>query len=191
MAQIGFYYNQKMCSGCKTCQVACKDKNRLNVGTVLREVRSYTTGTYPNVNLYFYSATCNHCDTPACAEKCPVGAYEKREDGTVVQDPDKCIGCGTCIKACPYGVPREDAEKGCTRKCDGCIELREAGYLPACVEACPYRALDFGDVDELREKYGADLVTSLPAQGQGDTGPNTLIDLRKIALEDVGTAITL
>ncbi len=76
-------------------------------------------------------------------------------------------------------------------KCDSCAEWREAGYLPACVEACPYRALDFGDVDELAAKYGADLVTALPAIGEDTTGSHTLIKARPVALEDEGVPITL
>ena len=192
MCQIGFYYNQAKCSGCKTCQVACKDKNRLEVGVVLREVRSYQVGTYPNVKMYHYSATCNHCQVPACMSVCPVGAITKSEDdGTVVLDPEVCIGCEACLTECPYEVPRLDEETGLVHKCDGCVELRAKGYQPACVEACPYRALDFGDVEELEEKYGSDFVTALPAQGEGNTGPNTLIKAKPVALEELGVQITL
>lgn len=110
MSQIGFYYNQKMCAGCKTCQVACKDKNRLEVGPILREVHTYQIGSFPSVKMYHYSATCNHCDVPACKDVCPVGAIEKMDDGTVKIDMDKCIGCSSCVNACPYGVPRMDEE---------------------------------------------------------------------------------
>ena len=76
-------------------------------------------------------------------------------------------------------------------KCDGCAEWREAGYLPACVEACPYRALDFGDVDELAAKYGTDMVHTLPVLGEDGTGPSTLIKAREVALEDAGTLLVL
>ncbi|CVH78212.1 Anaerobic dimethyl sulfoxide reductase chain B [Coriobacteriaceae bacterium CHKCI002] len=190
--QVGFYYDQTRCSGCKTCQVACKDKNRLEVGTVLREVRSYQVGAFPSVKMYHFSAACNHCQVPACKDVCPVGAITKdEEDGTVVIDHEACIGCSSCVKACPYGVPRIDEKSGLSYKCDGCIELRKQGYLPACVEACPYRALDFGDVEELKEKHGGDLVTELPAMGEGNTGPNTLIKPRDVAVKELGTPITL
>lgn len=78
-------------------------------------------------------------------------------------------------------------------KCDGCIEWREAGYKPACVEACPYRALDFGDVEELKAKYGAgaNLVSTLPAIGEDKTGSHTQIKPREVALGDDGVAIQL
>lgn len=191
---IGFYYNQVLCSGCKTCQVACKDKNRLSVGTILREVRTYQIGEYPDVKMYHYSATCNHCDEPVCFENCPVGAIEKYDDGAVVIDDTMCIGCGTCVRTCPYSVPKLEEETGLARKCDSCYALRERGYQPACVEACPYRALDFGTVAELKQKYGSDLVTELPAlemQEGAATGPNVLVKLKGVAKEELGMRITL
>ena len=192
MKQVGFYYDQTRCAGCKTCQVACKDKNRLEVGTVLREVRTYQLGTYPNVKMYHFSASCNHCQVPACKDVCPVGAITKdEEDGTVLIDHEACIGCSSCVNACPYSVPRIEEKSGLSCKCDGCIELRKEGYQPACVEACPYRALDFGEIGELQQRYGSDLVTELPAMGAGKTGPNTLVKPRAAALDEVGALITL
>ncbi len=192
MSQIGFYYDQTRCAGCKTCQVACKDKNGLGVGTVLREVRSYQVGSYPKATLYHYSATCNHCENPACVKACPVRAMQKDpDDGTVFNDHDLCIGCGSCVQACPYGVPRLDAQTGWSWKCDGCRTLRAEGYEPACVEACPYRALEFGDVDELRAAHPDGTVTELAAQGVGTTGPQTLIRPKASALQELGQQVVL
>ena len=101
MTQIGFYYDQTRCAGCKTCQVACKDKNRLGVGPVLRKVASRQVGTYPAVKLYHLSASCNHCESPACMAKCPTGALSKTDEGAVVRDAEACIGCSSCVNACP------------------------------------------------------------------------------------------
>ncbi len=95
------------------------------------------------------------------------------------------------MNACPYGHPQIDEVTGLSVKCDSCAEWREAGYLPACVEACPYRALDFGDVEELAAKYGADLVTTLPVLGEDTTGSHTLIKARSVAIEDEGVPIVL
>lgn len=191
MTRIGFYYDQTRCAGCKTCQVACKDKNKLGVGPVLRKVGSRQVGAYPNPKVYHVSASCNHCDAPACMAKCPTGAITKNDDGAVVRDAEACIGCSSCVNACPYGHPQIDEVTGLSVKCDSCAEWREAGYLPACVEACPYRALDFGDVDELAAKYGPGLVTDLPLFGESSTGPATLIKARAVALEDEGVPLTL
>ena len=167
MTQIGFYYDQTRCAGCKTCQVACKDKNRLGVGPVLRKVASRQVGTYPAVKLYHLSASCNHCESPACMAKCPTGALSKTDEGAVVRDAEACIGCSSCVNACPYGHPQIDETTGLSVKCDACSEWRAAGYLPACVEACPYRALDFGDVEEpaRQVRRGGSELHSRPGRG--------------------------
>lgn len=194
MSQIGFYYDQTMCAGCKTCQVACKDKNRLEVGTIYREVRSYEKGEFPSVQMYHLSATCNHCTAPACITECPTGAIEKLDDGTVVMDAEACIGCSSCATACPYGVPRLIEAEGIYGKCDACVNEREAGYNPVCVDGCPYRAFDFGEIEDLKAKY-PDAVDSIPALFINDssvsTGPNTLIKARACALDEVGTQVML
>ena len=93
---VGFYLDMTRCIGCRACQVACKDKNRLEVGTLYREVHSYTVGTFPEVDGYSYSFGCNHCEEPICLKNCPTGAIYRAPDGTVVQDQSKCIGCRMC-----------------------------------------------------------------------------------------------
>ena len=98
----GFYFNQQICIGCRTCQVACKDKNDLEVGYLFRRVESFEVGEFPAPATFHYSGACNHCHTPACVEVCPAGAtYINEEDGTVQHDDEACIGCGYCVKACP------------------------------------------------------------------------------------------
>ena len=132
---FGFYFDMTRCIGCRACQVACKDKNRLEVGTLYRNVKSYTVGTFPNVKSYSYSGSCNHCESPICLANCPTGAIGKAEDGTVVQDQNKCIGCRMCEKTCKFdaihvvdGVAKIDYDKCknckmCTKACPkGCIE---------------------------------------------------------------------
>ena len=102
---LGFYFNERACSGCRACQTACKDRNNLEVGELFRHVRTFQTGTFPNATMYHYSATCNHCESPACVANCPTGAMQKGDDGTVQHDDEACIGCGSCATACPYEVP--------------------------------------------------------------------------------------
>lgn len=183
---VGFYVDVTRCIGCRACQVACKDKNRLEVGTLYREVRSYTVGTFPEVDGYSYSFGCNHCESPICLKNCPTGAIYKAADGTVVQDQSKCIGCRMCVMSCPYGQPKYNENEGVSGKCDGCYGLREAGSAPACVAGCPNRALDFGDMDELRAKYGADAIDAgLPVLPSADgTAPNLLIKAKECALSE-------
>lgn len=169
--KLGFYFDQSVCTGCKACQIACKDKHDLPIGVKWRRVVEYTGGSWqedgdtmvPNVFTYYTSIACNHCEDPICVKVCPTTAMHKREDGTVAVDPDKCVGCRYCEWACPYSAPQYNPELGHMTKCDLCADYRSEGRNPACVEACPSRALDWGPIDELRERYGdVDAVEPLP-----------------------------
>ena len=124
---VGFYLDMTRCIGCRACQVVCKDKNRLEVGTLYREAHTYTVGRFPEVQGYSYSASCNHCEDPICLKNCPTGAIYKAEDGTVIQDQGKCIGCRMCVMSCPYGHPKFFPEQGVSGKCDGRSEERRVG----------------------------------------------------------------
>lgn len=178
----GFYFNQRACIGCRTCQIACKDKNNLEVGMLFRRVETYETGTYPLARTYHLSATCNNCREPACVSACPVGAmYIDSEDGTTQHDDQKCIGCQYCVKACPYGVPQFDDELNISRKCDSCIGLREKGEDPACVASCVMRAIEFGVFDELKRAHSdaGNEMAVLPVASI--TSPSLLVSVREAA----------
>lgn len=109
----------------------------------------------------------------------------KDESGIVLHDDDVCIGCKTCMSSCPYDAPQFAEEKELIIKCDSCKALRDAGMNPVCVDACMSRALDFGDMDELRSKYGSDLVSEIPCIGGADvTAPNLLIKASTAAAGD-------
>ena len=185
MTKVGFYFDMAKCIGCRACQVACKDKNRLEVGYLYREAHTYKVGTFPNVKAFSYSFGCNHCDKPTCLDNCPTGAIYKADDGTVIQDKTKCIGCRMCVMSCPYGQPQYFPDEGVSGKCDGCYGLRKEGNQPACVACCPNRALDFGDIDELRAKYGSNLdggsIVVLPSPDL--TKPNVLIRAKEAAFD--------
>ncbi|MDR0350876.1 MAG: 4Fe-4S dicluster domain-containing protein [Coriobacteriales bacterium] len=186
MGNLGFYFDSTICIGCRTCQVACKDRSKTELGTNYRIVRSYESGLYPEASIYHYSASCNHCEAPACVSNCPTGAMQKDigGDGTVQHDDELCIGCGSCVKSCPYQVPVLLTDKGIAGKCDACKPFRDAGKNPVCVDACVMRCLDFGDTDELREKYAGELTDSLPCLPSPDaTLPTTLIAPKQAALD--------
>ena len=122
MAQMAFYFNMNDCTGCKCCEVACKDKNELPIGTFFRRTTDYEGGLFPAVWSATLTNGCNQCDNPACVAACPVGAIVKESKyGAVVQDHEACIGCQACVEACPYGQPVYFADEGKTRKCDSCI----------------------------------------------------------------------
>lgn len=160
--QMAFYVNQQVCMGCKTCQVSCKDKNDLKVGQLWRRVYEVEGGgysvvgdaVYSDVQAYYLSISCNHCQDAPCVKNCPTGAMTKRaEDGIVFVDQSLCIGCRYCSWACPYGAPQFNPDSGKMRKCDFCLDLQQKGQSPACVEACPVRALEYGPLDELQKKH--------------------------------------
>lgn len=137
MEQVGFYFNAAACIGCKTCVIACKDKNDLEVGRNFRRVYDFEEGTFPKPRRWHLSIACNHCDSPSCVSHCPTKAMHKREeDGVVVVDHTLCVGCRYCTWACPYEAPQFDEASGMMTKCDTCLNLRAKGktqpvWMPA------------------------------------------------------------
>ena len=116
MTQYAFHLDGGKCTGCKTCQVACKETYKLPVSNLYRKVYNYQGGSWKPTEAghyvpdgvfgYFVSLACNHCSNPACVANCPTGAMQKDEEtGIVWTDHDVCIGCKTCETACPYGAP--------------------------------------------------------------------------------------
>jgi len=160
------------CTGCRACQVACKQWNGLPAET------THFTGSYQNpLDLSYNTWTlirfdeidvdgnikwlmrhdaCMHCEWPACVKACPSpGALVKTPEGAVVHNPKYCIGCKACMIACPFDVPRYSPEKDEIAKCTLCYDRITNGEKPACVTVCPTGCLDFGPKDEMTEKARA------------------------------------
>lgn len=164
--QYGFWIDTIKCNGCGECASACSAANHFTEEegsnrTVQELFNHFGDGR-------FISTSCMHCSVPSCEKVCPAGAIKKRDDGIVAVDHDRCIGCKYCYQACPFAIPRYTA-RGMV-KCDCCLEAGvSAGSDPHCVQACPTKALRFGDVDELRKASGgrAQFI-------QASTGPNCL-----------------
>lgn len=183
MTQYGFYFDSSRCTGCKTCELVCKDYHDLGPGILFRRVYDYEGGAWARKDdgtwkktafNYHVALSCNHCDSPACVANCPTGAMRKDEEtGLVNSDPAVCIGCGTCRSACPYDAPRIDADSNVSRKCDGCLARVREDEEPMCVGACPLRALEFGPIEELREKHGD--LAQIPPMPEPSTSPNIVI----------------
>lgn len=147
--QLGFLLNQKYCIGCQACQTACQVKNNSEVGISLRVADSFEE----KPEGVYFTGSCHHCEQPACVEVCPVDAITKRdEDGIVITNLELCIGCKSCIVACPYDAPKFNEKTSKTEKCDFCYERIEDGELPACVETCPVKVLQYGEIGELDAK---------------------------------------
>lgn len=190
---LGFYVDLQRCIGCRTCQVACKDRRDLqSAGPRPRRVDSFECGTYPDVSLFHLALSCNHCDDPACVAGCPTAALHKAGDGTVQYDADRCVVCRNCMTVCPYGAPQHDEDANLIAKCDACKALRDAGRNPVCVDACPMRAIEFGELDELRAAHGDDLTSELPVLPSADvTHPNLLLRPSAGALREDFREVTL
>lgn len=178
MARYGMAIDTLFCVGCDQCSLACKVEHNLPDEVWWSRARTASdpdgygyglpAGTYPNLTSSWFTLACQHCDNPACLEACPTGATEKREDGIVAVDPETCIGCKSCIAACPYEGVRtlidEDprwyldfpvgdaampAHVGNTvEKCTFCAERIDRGERPACVDVCQAVARYFGDLDD-------------------------------------------
>ncbi len=166
-----FTFDASACSGCKTCQEACKDKNGLPTGLLWRKVVEVSGGKWQSTgnawenSVFAYNLTlaCNHCRHPKCAGVCPVDAYTVRPDGIVLLDSSRCMGCGYCAWACPYGAPQYDEKQGIMTKCDFCCDNIDVGLPPTCVAACPLRVLDYGTLEELRTFKDGQNLWELPA----------------------------
>jgi len=137
----------RRCVGCQSCVIACKTENALPPGQARDWVITETTGHFPHLSQEIRSERCNQCTHPPCVTNCPTGASHKNEGGAVLVTHSKCTGCKACIGACPYDA-RYVHPKGYVDKCTFCLHRVQAGKLPACVENCPTRALQFGDLND-------------------------------------------
>lgn len=170
---FGFVHESRFCSGCKACQMACKENNHTAEGKNFRKVITCEGGGYQQteagfentVYAYSLSISCNHCAKPLCVKSCPSGAMQKEPGSGIVFIEEKlCIGCGACRRACPYDAPQQNVQNKIMKKCDLCRDLLQEGKEPACVSACPLRLLHAGDLRELEKQYtGKAEVEPLPA----------------------------
>lgn len=153
----------RRCTGCRGCTVACKSENNVPEGVFRTWLRFEEVGTYPQTRPRYFPLFCNHCDNPPCVPVCPVLATYKRDDGLVLIDYDKCIGCGYCIEACPYGARYLNPVQRTADKCTLCVHRLEAGQPPACVATCIGRALTVGDLNDSKSEV-SQLLAQYPVQ---------------------------
>lgn len=166
-----FLIDMTRCTGCRGCQVACKQWNQMKAektsffqGEGYQNPRAMSENTLTEVKFrdferngenefHFYKEMCMHCNEPACVSVCPVSAFTKTPEGPVVYNADRCIGCRFCMVACPFGVPKYEWSRTfpLVVKCSGCYSRIRAGLIPACAKACP-SAISYGSrVDMVRE----------------------------------------
>ncbi|MFQ6618354.1 MAG: 4Fe-4S dicluster domain-containing protein [Fidelibacterota bacterium] len=150
MAKVrwGMIVDLRRCIGCHTCSVACKSENIVPLSVYRTWVKIIEKGKYPNVSKSFLPTMCNNCENPICVRNCPTAATYRREDGIIMQDPHRCIGCKYCIASCPYDVRHLSPLKKIVQKCTWCHHRVDMGLEPACVNSCPTDALVFGDTND-------------------------------------------
>jgi formate dehydrogenase iron-sulfur subunit len=186
----GFFTDTSVCIGCKACEVACKEWNAIpedglnllgssydNTGALGASTWRHVAfieqrppveggnGAPGDLRWLMSSDVCKHCTHAACLDVCPTGSLFRTEFGTVVVQEDICNGCGYCIPACPYGVIDQRKDDGRAWKCTMCYDRIGDGLMPACATACPTESIQYGDLDELRER-ARDRVTTLQAAGE-------------------------
>jgi len=182
----GFFTDTSVCIGCKACEVACKQWNELpghepsfgdgfdNTGALdqqnwryvqfIDQVPDQTMTAGQGKAWLMMSDVCKHCKQASCMEVCPTGAIIRTEFDSVFIQPDVCNGCRDCIAACPYSVIGIDEHEHVAQKCTLCYDRLQGGMEPACAKACPTQSIQFGPVDELRERASMRLA-DLQAQG--------------------------
>jgi Fe-S-cluster-containing dehydrogenase component len=221
--RLGLVIDLDTCVGCHACAVACKQWNTSGTtgpltdynpygknpsGVWFNRIRHYEIGDYPNNKTINFPMSCLHCGTPSdppdCVKVCPTGAsYKRLEDGVVLVDQDKCMGCNYCAWACPYGARELDRQEGVMKKCTLCIDRIYDEYLepedrqPACVITCPAHARFFGDFDDpnsevsrlTRERGGYALLPELgynPTNRYLPPRPVKAVEINDVKKKDQG-----
>jgi Fe-S-cluster-containing dehydrogenase component len=189
--RLGLVIDLDTCVGCHACAISCKQWNTSGTtgslvdnnpyeeepnGVFFNRIRHYEMGDYPNSKTVNFPMSCMHCEDAACVTVCPTGAsYKRKEDGIVLVDQDKCMGCNYCSWACPYGARELDNNSGTMKKCTLCVDriyderLEVVDRQPSCVITCPAGARHFGDFNDedsnvstlVRQRGGNGLLNDL------------------------------
>lgn len=205
----GMLIDTTKCVGCRSCERACKkanglpdsapeDKEKLNdVTFTVVQTKSVATKDDPKA-VQPVKIQCMHCQNPACASVCPVGAFKKTAEGPVTYDKDRCIGCRYCMMACPFGIPRYEWQSSTpyVRKCEMCAGRQAQGLPPACAEACPTGAVKFGVRGDLIAEAES-RIKSDPAKyvnyiyGKEEVGGTSVLYLAKVPFDKLGFRMDL
>jgi len=143
-----FVMEPERCIDCEACMISCSVENEAPLGKHRNWIDKLEKGAYPLLSTTFLPENCQHCSNPPCERVCPTGATYRREDGLVLIDYDKCIGCKYCMMACPYDARFVNEEKKAVDKCTFCVHRLDAGLPPACVETCIGHARHYGDIND-------------------------------------------
>jgi Fe-S-cluster-containing dehydrogenase component/predicted membrane protein len=170
VTRYGFLIDQDTCIGCHACTVACKAEHDVPLGVNRTWVKYIESGTFPSVSRHFAVMRCNHCEKAPCVAICPTNALFYRPNGIVDFDTSACIGCKSCMNACPYDALYIDPADHTAQKCNFCAHRVEAGLEPSCVVVCPTQSIVAGDLDDPASRISAlvarhDVAVRAPEQG--------------------------
>jgi Fe-S-cluster-containing dehydrogenase component/formate-dependent nitrite reductase membrane component NrfD len=157
--RYGFVIDHNRCIGCHACTVACKEENNVPIGVFRTWVKYIEKGEFPATSRHFGVMRCNHCEAAPCVEICPTNALLRRDNGIVDFDNSRCIGCKSCMQACPYDALYIDPETHTAAKCNFCAHRIELNLEPACVVVCPTRAIITGDLDDAQSPISQIVAT--------------------------------
>ena len=172
--QYGFAIDQRTCIGCHACTVACKTEHEVPVGQFRTWLKYVEKGEFPATTREFGVMRCNHCTDAPCVKICPTKSLYKRDDGIVDFDRDRCIGCKSCMQACPYDAIYIDEDTHTAAKCNFCAHRIDDDLEPACVVVCPTHSIWVGDLDDPTSGISR-LVNGNPTSVRSpeqNTGPN-------------------
>ncbi|CAM3730954.1 4Fe-4S dicluster domain-containing protein [Mesobacillus thioparans] len=158
MARYGMVIDTRKCVGCYACRVSCQMQNELPVEESFIKFYEKETGVFPNVKNEIIPVQCQHCEDAPCVSVCPTKATYTTDEGIVLVDSEKCIGCKYCMVACHYGARTQSHETGVVEKCRFCTELVAEGKQPACVTTCISNARIFGDLDDPNSEVSKAIV---------------------------------
>ena len=193
MVNYGFVINNKTCIGCHACTVACKSEHDVPIGVNRTHVKYIEKGSYPDSTREFSVHRCNHCEDSPCTKICPTTALFTRSDGIVDFDDDRCIGCKSCMQACPYDALYIDPNKGTAAKCNYCAHRIEHSYEPACVIVCPTESIVSGDLSDPESAISQLVATHNTTVRKPESGaePNLYyIDASEEMLDPMATELT-
>jgi Fe-S-cluster-containing dehydrogenase component/formate-dependent nitrite reductase membrane component NrfD len=172
--RYGFAIDHRTCIGCHACTVACKTEHQIPVGQFRTWVKYVDSGTFPDSTRDFGVMRCNHCTDAPCVAICPTSSLFKRDDGIVDFDSEICIGCKSCMQACPYDAIYIDKDTNTAAKCNFCAHRVDNGLEPACVTVCPTHSIWVGDLEDPDSGISQLLATNESAVRAPEqrTGPN-------------------
>ena len=192
MTRFGFLIDQDTCIGCHACTVACKAEHDVPLGVNRTWVKYIEKGSFPDVRRFYSVLRCNHCDDAPCITICPTTALFRRDNGIVDFDDSVCIGCKSCMNACPYDAIYLNPETSTAHKCNFCAHRVENGLEPSCVIVCPTQSIVTGDRDDPTSRISVTLArhdTAVRAPEQGTRPKVFYKGADEAALDPLRTAI--